>query len=155
MVATTGVSSVTPAVTSIRPLSVRPVLMASRVMRLSVMVSTKLPSPSEPTAAAGTVSASGCRLRDLGIHSRVKPFLRVGQIDLGTHVARLGVEPQGEAGYTADERLTVEARGLDDGWIADVKVRHVVLGDVTKHTDRIDPLNREKRRRPRARGGLD
>ena len=41
MVATTGVSSGRPAVTSVRPLSVSPVLMASRVMRLSAMVSTK------------------------------------------------------------------------------------------------------------------
>jgi hypothetical protein len=39
-------------VTSVRPLSVRPVFMARRVIRLSVMVYTKLPSASEPTAAA-------------------------------------------------------------------------------------------------------
>jgi hypothetical protein len=61
MVATTGVSSDRhrPAVTSMRPLSARPISMAMRVMRLSVMLYTKLPSPSEPTAPAGTVSASG------------------------------------------------------------------------------------------------
>jgi hypothetical protein len=38
MVATTGVFPDSPAVTSLRPLSVRPLLMASRVMRLSVIV---------------------------------------------------------------------------------------------------------------------
>src|SRR6266403_6163692 len=60
-VVTTGVSFDRPPVTSVRPLSVRPMLMARREMRLSVMVYTKLPTLSEPTAAAGTVSASGCR----------------------------------------------------------------------------------------------
>src|SRR5438445_12121940 len=61
-VVTTGVSFDRPPVTSVRPLSVRPVLIGRRVMRLSVMVYTKLPTPSEPTAAAGTVSASVRRL---------------------------------------------------------------------------------------------
>src|SRR5258708_30652921 len=60
-VVTSGVSFDRPPVTSVRPLSVRPMLMARRVMRLSAMVYTKLPTPSEPTAAAGTVSASGRR----------------------------------------------------------------------------------------------
>jgi hypothetical protein len=49
VLATTGVSSDRPAVTSMRPLSVIPVLMASRVIRLSVVVYTKLPSRSLPS----------------------------------------------------------------------------------------------------------
>src|SRR5260221_12975090 len=60
-VVTTGVSFDRPPVTSVRPLSVRPMLMERRVMRLSATVYTKLPTPSDPMAAAGTVSASGCR----------------------------------------------------------------------------------------------
>jgi len=34
-------------------------------------------------------------------------------------------------------------------------MRHVVFRDFAKHPDRVDPLHREKWRRPRARGGLD
>ena len=50
----------------------------------------------------------------------------------------------GEAGYLAGERLTVESRRLDDGLIADVNVRYVVLRNVAKHPDGVDPLHREK-----------
>src|SRR5260221_108534 len=82
--------------------------------------------------------------RDLRIRARVKPFVRVGQVDLGTHVARLGIETEREAGYVADEWLTVEASRLDNGRIADVKVRYVILRNVAKHPDRVDPLHREK-----------
>src|SRR5205823_888962 len=99
-----------------RPLSVRPVLMARRVIRLSVMVSTV-------AIAIRTYSGSGhgkrvraavhCQ-RDLRIHPRIKPFLGVEQVGLGTHVARLRIETEGEAGHLADERLTVKARRLDD-----------------------------------------
>src|ERR1700751_5583674 len=60
-VVTTGVSFDSPPVTSVRPLSVVPMLMARREMRLPVTVYTKLPTLSEPTAVAGTVSASGRR----------------------------------------------------------------------------------------------
>jgi len=60
-----------------------------------------------------------------------------------------------------EKRVTVPTNGflkavwLDDGRIADVKMRHVVFRDVAKHPDRVDPLHREKRGRSRARGGLD
>src|SRR5260221_843941 len=57
-VVTTGVSFDRPPVTSVRPLSVRPMLMSRREMRLSVTVYTKLPTLSEPTAAAGTGNAT-------------------------------------------------------------------------------------------------
>ena len=82
--------------------------------------------------------------RDVRIGARVKPLVGVGQVDLGTHVAGLGIEAQGEAGYLADERLAVKAGRLDDGRIADVKMRYVVLRNVAKHPDRVDPLHREK-----------
>src|SRR5260370_37287665 len=59
-VVTTGVSFDRPPVTSVRPLSVRPMLMARREMRLSVMVYTKLPTPSEPTDAAAAMVISLC-----------------------------------------------------------------------------------------------
>ena len=36
-----------------------------------------------------------------------------------------------------------------------MKVRYVVLRNIAKHSDCIDPLHREQRRRPRGRGGLD
>src|SRR5258708_25264011 len=72
-VITTGVSFDRPPVTSVRSLSVRPMLMARRVMRLSVMVYTKLPTPSEPTAAAG----SGMRSRRPG-HFHAEPPSRPG-----------------------------------------------------------------------------
>ena|SRR5215472_14306332 len=83
MAATTGASSERPEVTSMRPLSMRPVLTARRVTRLSVIVSTKLPSPSDPTAVVGKVSASGCRFQgavrfcnaDIGLGDR-----RIGAI---------------------------------------------------------------------------
>ena len=125
------------------------------------MVYAKLPSPSEPTAPVDTVSASGRRFisSETSARARIKLFLGIGQVDLGAACCGLGIETPGEAGYLADERLTVEARRLDDGRIADVKLRYVVLRDVAKHPDRIDPLHREKcpsgRRRPCGRGCLD
>src|SRR6202043_2209032 len=82
--------------------------------------------------------------RNLGIGARIKPFVGVRQVNLGTHVAGLGIETQGEAGYPAHERLTVEPSRLDDGWLADVKVRYVVLRNVAKYPDGVDPLHREK-----------
>src|SRR5260221_10544531 len=93
--------------------------------------------------------------RDLRIHAWIKPFLGVGEIDFGAHIARLWIQTQGEAGYGTDERLTLEAVWLDDGRIADVKVRHVVLRHIAKYPDRVDPLHGEKWRCPCARGGLD
>src|SRR5580700_3899070 len=67
--------------------------------------------------------------RDLRIGTRVKPLIGVGQVNLGTHIAGLRIETEGETSYLADERLTVEARGLDDGRIADAKARHVFRTD--------------------------
>src|SRR4030081_229845 len=76
--------------------------------------------------------------RDLRIRAWIKLFLRNGQVNLGTHVAGLGIETQGEEGLLAGERFTVEARRPDDGGITDVKVRYVVLRNVAKHPDRVD-----------------